>query len=70
MNWKVKRAEMNLSQTDVANACGITQTAYSNYEIGKRQPKPQMLKKIANVLNCTVDELIGDDDDGIRAQGA
>lgn len=70
MNLKTKRKELKMSQTDVAIAVGITQTAYSNYELGKRQPKPKMLKNIATVLNCTVDELIGDDDDRIGETGA
>ena len=69
-NMKNKRKETKLSQTEVAEKVGITQSAYSNYEIGKRQPKPMMLKKIATVLDCTIDELIGDDDDGIRTAGA
>ena len=58
LNLKTKRQEKKLTQEQVARMCGITQCSYSYYEIGKRQPKPLMLKKIANVLNCTVDELL------------
>jgi len=61
MKLKEKRKDMKMSQTEVANAIGITQSAYSNYEIGKRSPKPMMLKNIAEVLNCTVDELLSEE---------
>lgn len=58
MNLKAKRIEKGMTQEQVADRCGITQCAYSYYEIGKRSPKPEMLKKLAAVLNCTVDDLL------------
>lgn len=58
MNLKAKRIEKKMTQSEVADRCGITQCAYSYYEIGKRSPKPEMLKKLATVLNCTVDDLL------------
>ena len=58
INLKAKRLEKGMTQNEVADRCGITQCAYSYYEIGKRQPKPEMLKKLATVLDCTVDDLL------------
>ena len=58
INLKTKRLEKGMTQSEVADRCGITQCSYSYYEIGKRQPKPEMLKKLAAVLNCTVDDLL------------
>jgi transcriptional regulator with XRE-family HTH domain len=60
MNLKEKRKEKKLTQKQVADLCGITQVSYSYYEVGKRNPKPAMLKKFASVLDCTVDELLKD----------
>lgn len=58
MNLKTKRLEKKMTQEQVAQRCGITQCSYSYYEIGKRSPRPEMLKKLAAVLDCTVDDLL------------
>lgn len=63
MNLKSKRKEAGLTQAETARALGVTQVSYSNYEIGKRNPKPAMLRKMAEFFNCTIDELVGDADD-------
>lgn len=71
MNLKEKRVEKKLTQQQVADMCGITQVSYSYYEIGKRNPKPAMLKKFASVLDCTVDEILKDpqeEEDGRRTE--
>lgn len=60
MNLKTKRQEKKMTQAQIAQKCGISQCAYSYYEIGKRSPKPEMLKKLAIILQCTVDELLAD----------
>ena len=64
MNLKEKRKEKKLTQKQVADLCGITQVSYSYYEVGKRNPKPAMLKKFASVLDCTVDEILQDPKEG------
>ncbi len=71
MNLKKYRKQKGLTQAQVAKMCGIGQVVYSNYEIGKRQPKPKMLMKLARALNCSVDELIADegDEDGYKNRG-
>lgn len=58
MNLRPKRKEIKMTQYEVAQILGITQVAYGNYENGKRQPKPEMLKKIARLFGCSVDELL------------
>ncbi len=63
MNLKKYRKQKGLTQAQVAKMCGIGQVVYSNYEIGKRNPKPKMLMKLARALNCSVDELIADEGD-------
>lgn len=66
LNLREFRKKAKMTQGDIAKACGITQCSYSYYEIGKRNPKPDMLRKFAQIFGCTVDELIGEDDDRIR----
>ena len=64
MNLKEKRIERKMTQEAVAKACGTTQSAYNHYETGRRKPKPEMLKKMASALECTVDELLADPKEG------
>lgn len=60
MNLKTKRKQMKMTQKDMGYLLGITQVSYGNYELGKRQPKPEMLKKMARIFGCSVDELLED----------
>ena len=57
------RKEKEMTQTELAEKVGVGDTAICNYEKGLREPNLGTLKKLATVLECTVDELIGDDDD-------
>ena len=53
------RKERGLTAESVARQIGVTQAALSNWENGARNPKPDMIVKIAQVLECTTDELLG-----------
>ncbi len=44
------REEAGLSQEELASALGITQSALSNYELGKRRLYLANLEQLANVL--------------------
>ena len=55
---KEKRNKQNLSQKEMAEQLGVTQSAYSKWESGKVIFKTSHLIKIAGVLNVTVDELL------------
>ena len=68
MKLKTKRKAMKLSQAQVAKILGITQVAYGNYELKKRQPKPDTLKKLARLYSCSIDELLEDEDDRLESQ--
>ena len=51
MNWlKKTRKNKKLTQCDIANACGYSQTAYCMIENGNRRPSVELAKKIAKVL--------------------
>jgi len=51
------RRERGLSQTQVAAAVGITQSAYAMIERGQRYPRKETMKKLADYFGVTVDEL-------------
>ena len=58
MNLLELRKQNNLTQKELAEKLNVGSNTISQYELGKRLPNAIMLKKIANVLNCTVDDLL------------
>ncbi len=53
------RKMKKLTQTDVANGVGITFQTYSSYETDNTKPTPEMLCKLADYFNVSLDELLG-----------
>lgn len=52
MKWlKQKRIAAGLTQTQLAEMCGIEQGYYSQVENSKRNPSVKLAKKLANALN-------------------
>lgn len=47
-----------MTQTQLADLIGVTSNAVCQYESGKRMPNIKILKKIANALDCTIDDLV------------
>ena len=43
----------------MAESIGVAKSTYSLYESGNREPNVQTIKKIADVLNVSADELLG-----------
>ena len=60
MNLKEIRIAKGMTQKELANAIEVTDAAICQYENGQREPNLDNLKKLARVLDCTVDELIND----------
>lgn len=56
---EIRINKSNLNQAEVAKALGISRQSYNFYENGKREPTPDMLCKIADYFNITVDDLLG-----------
>ena len=56
---KTLRKEARLTQVDVAEKLGISQPAYASWERGVKKPTQDNLVKIAQVLNVSVDYLVG-----------
>ena len=61
MKLKEIRIEKGMSQAHIAKSVGVTNQAICNYEKGIREPKIVTLKKLATVLDVTVDELLRDE---------
>ena len=61
MNERLKelRKAKGCSQKQVADAIGVTLSAYSNYEQGIREPSYDILKKICIFFDTSADYLIG-----------
>lgn len=53
------RKEKRLTQNEVAIYCDITEKAYQNYELMTREPKLEILRKIADIFDVSIDYLVG-----------
>lgn len=64
MNKKLKllRKQKGISQKVVAEAIGVTLSAYSNYEQGIREPSNQILINICKFFDVSADYLLGLED--------
>ncbi len=51
------------TQGQVAIYCDITEKAYQNYELMTREPKVEILIKIADLFNVSIDYLVGRTDE-------
>lgn len=57
---KQKRKSLNLTQLDLAEKVGLTESSISRYESGKIATMPtSTIKRICNVLNIEPSELLG-----------
>ncbi|HGI3718502.1 TPA: helix-turn-helix domain-containing protein [Streptococcus agalactiae] len=59
---KELRKEKKLTQTELASKLNIIQKSYSNWESGKAEPTLDNIIKLANILDVTVDYLLGRSD--------
>jgi len=56
---KKLRKDASFTQVDVASKLGISQQAYASWERGVKKPTQENLVKIAQILNVSVDYLVG-----------
>jgi len=56
------RKEKKLSQIDVANAIGVSRDAISKYERGDIVPSVENAKKMADVLDVSLDYLVSQEE--------
>jgi putative transcriptional regulator len=57
------RKQAGLTQVDVAEKLGISQPAYASWERGAKKPTQDNLVKIAQILNVSVDYLVGNSEE-------
>ncbi|MEE1280567.1 MAG: helix-turn-helix transcriptional regulator [Oscillospiraceae bacterium] len=53
------RKEKGFTQAQVAIYCDITEKAYQNYELMTREPKLEILVRIADLFKVSLDYLAG-----------
>lgn len=57
------RKEKGLTQGEAAIYCDITEKTYQNYELMTREPKLEILLRIAELFNVSLDYLVGRTDE-------
>ena len=56
---KKERENLKLTREDLAKRIGVSYSAVSMYEQGKREPNYNLIIKICKIFNCDADYLIG-----------
>ena len=59
---KAMRKRARLTQQELAEKLNANQATVSMWERGKNAPRARQLPIIAEVLNCSIDELLREDD--------
>ena len=52
------RRDCGLTQKQVANKLGVVESCYANWEQGRTEPNIDMLRKLGEIFQVTMDELI------------
>lgn len=58
-NIKTRREALEISQSELARACGLAAAIISHYENGTRAPSLTAIIRLASRLRCTVSDLLG-----------
>lgn len=58
-NLKSIREQKHITQTDFAKEIGVSQQMISYIEKGLKEPSTTILVRMADYLNCSLDEIIG-----------
>ncbi len=64
-NLKYYRLKKNMSKKDLAEACGVTPMAITNYEQGTRRPEIEIINKMAKALDVGVADFIRSRNDNL-----
>lgn len=55
---KIMREKACLTQVALADALGVSQACVAVWESGKSAPRSDKLVRLAEILDCTVDDLL------------
>ena len=61
MEIKKIRESRGMLQYELANRMGVKKASVSAWESGKAMPSAENLLKLADILECTVDAILGRD---------
>ena len=57
-NLKLCRRDCELTQKQVAQKLGVVESCYANWEQGRTEPNIEMLRKLGDIFQVSLDELI------------
>ena len=57
-NMRYLREKAGLTQGQLAKKMGVALDSISRYENGKREPRASDLRRMAEIFECTVDDLL------------
>ena len=57
-NLREARKSCCLTQKQVANALNIVESCYANWEQGRTEPNIEMLRRLGELFNTNIDDLI------------
>ena len=57
-NLKDVRKLSNFTQKQVAERLGVVESCYANWEQGRTEPNIDMLRKLGEIFNVSIDELL------------
>ena len=60
---KTLRLQAKITQKEISNRLEISQPTYQRYEKSEREPNQEMVQKIANLFNVSIDYLFGNTDE-------
>lgn len=58
------RRERGLTQNELSTRMGVDSNTIWRWENGLRSPDLGTLRRLGKVLDCTIDQLVGDEDSG------
>ncbi len=57
-NLKTIRRKQLISQKELSKMVGVSQGAISQWETGESSPRAEYLPRLADILGCTIDDLL------------
>ena len=63
---KTRRQDLNMTQEMLAKELHVGRTTVSNWEIGRNYPDLQLIVSISNVLNLSLDTLLGKESEIVK----
>lgn len=62
MNIETLRVSKNMTQEQLAEQLGIARSTVAMWESGEAMPRSDKLPELAKILNCSIDELFGENE--------